>query len=429
MLKNLITLALVLCTATSNAQSTAGLVAHWDMNGTTNDVSGNGHNRHPNFITSAAGKDGLANTAYHFNGTNSAISIPYSPAFNFTKYSICAIVRSEAFHTGPCFGNTIISRGREYHTGNWAMYFDQSPNDCVALDTTQEVFFCTGGANTASSSGAIYSPTVVNYKWYKVVITYDSLAWRVYVDDTLKVTGPVTSAITPIGVSTDSVSIGMDITDAAYGYPYNFTGNIDDIMLYNRVLDDSEILHYGDTCGYVTIQPSPATIVPGGNTTFAVSSSILYASYQWQQDAGTGFVNLTNAGVYSGVTTPTLTITSASTSINGALYRCLVSNSWVCSDTSSAVALAVHPLGTANVFTKDMVTIYPNPAGNSVSVHFGNSYYQGSIQLINEVGQILSEQKIGGSNSIFDLSHLPAAMYIIKIQIDGQVFYKRLLKN
>ena len=44
-------------------QSTAGQIAHWDFNGSANDVSGNGHNGHLNNVVPAVGISGLPNSA------------------------------------------------------------------------------------------------------------------------------------------------------------------------------------------------------------------------------------------------------------------------------------------------------------------------------------------------------------------------------
>ena len=267
----------------------------------------------------------------------------------------------------------------------------------------------------------------MSYQWYKLVITYDSISWRIYINDTLKDTVPGPGA--PLGATSDSLSIGMDLADGATGYPYNFEGIIDDIIVYNRVLSDSEAVHYGDTCGKIITDISSASVVPGGNVVFTVASSIVAATYQWQQDAGTGFVNLTNAGPYSGVTTNTLTISGVTTALNADHYRCLVSNTWGCADTTSSVDITVSTTAVNNVITDKMIHVFPNPAHNNVTVQLPNISSGGSIQLINEVGQILSKQNINGNSVTFDLDSLSAGMYILKIQINGQVMYKKVLKN
>ncbi|RZK14607.1 MAG: hypothetical protein EOO86_18315, partial [Pedobacter sp.] len=76
----------------------------------------------------------------------------------------------------------------------------------------------------------------------------------------------------------------------------------------------------------VTTQPANKNICAGGNTTFSVTANTA-TGYRWQVDANTGaYANITNGGVYSNATTNTLTITGAAATMNGYLYRCVVSN-------------------------------------------------------------------------------------------------------
>lgn len=75
----------------------------------------------------------------------------------------------------------------------------------------------------------------------------------------------------------------------------------------------------------VTDNPDDSQICDGSNTTFTASAvnsgatGTLY--YQWQVNSGSGWVDLTNTAPYSGVTTTTLTLTSATVSLDSNLYR------------------------------------------------------------------------------------------------------------
>ncbi|RYE05364.1 MAG: hypothetical protein EOP51_34635 [Sphingobacteriales bacterium] len=60
------------------------------------------------------------------------------------------------------------------------------------------------------------------------------------------------------------------------------------------------------------------------NTSVSFSAGLTGATYQWQVDIGSGYSNLSNGGIYSGVNTPTLTLSTVSTSFAGFRYRCLV---------------------------------------------------------------------------------------------------------
>jgi hypothetical protein len=93
----------------------------------------------------------------------------------------------------------------------------------------------------------------------------------------------------------------------------------------------------------INTNPTNATINEGTNTSFSVSATGTSLSYQWQvsTNSGTDWTNLTNSGVYSNVTTTTLNITSATSSMNGYLYRCVVRSSGGCPVNSNSALLTV----------------------------------------------------------------------------------------
>ncbi|MCJ7449163.1 MAG: DUF2341 domain-containing protein, partial [Bacteroidales bacterium] len=85
----------------------------------------------------------------------------------------------------------------------------------------------------------------------------------------------------------------------------------------------------------INTQPQPASICPDGITNFTISASGYFLTYQWQEDGA----NITDGGIYSGATTPTLTLTSPGITKNGKLYRCVLSTSCGTSPVNSSTAL------------------------------------------------------------------------------------------
>jgi uncharacterized repeat protein (TIGR01451 family) len=71
-----------------------------------------------------------------------------------------------------------------------------------------------------------------------------------------------------------------------------------------------------------TVLGSNNGICPNGNVVY--NAGINGTSYQWQVNNGTGYTNLSNTGIYSGVTTDKLYLAGAPTSLRGARYRCMV---------------------------------------------------------------------------------------------------------
>jgi len=91
----------------------------------------------------------------------------------------------------------------------------------------------------------------------------------------------------------------------------------------------------------INVQAHNDTICYNDNAGFRISASGLGLTYQWQLNSGTGFANISNSSPYSGTTTDSLTITNADTSMNGYIYRCIVSGTCSPPDTSSSVSLMV----------------------------------------------------------------------------------------
>ncbi|MDP2139149.1 MAG: immunoglobulin domain-containing protein, partial [Candidatus Didemnitutus sp.] len=80
----------------------------------------------------------------------------------------------------------------------------------------------------------------------------------------------------------------------------------------------------------IALQPGAATVALGGSASFVISAfGSPLPDLQWQRFPADGFAwaNLSNGGVYSGVTSPTLTISGATLSMSGDQFRCVTSNS------------------------------------------------------------------------------------------------------
>jgi gliding motility-associated-like protein len=98
---------------------------------------------------------------------------------------------------------------------------------------------------------------------------------------------------------------------------------------------------FGGSCGFTINGPSNATSCNGDPANFIITSTTATSpAYQWEEDQGTGWVSLTNSGVYSGVTTATLSISNA-TGLNEYKYRCKVTDISACSKYSYAATLTV----------------------------------------------------------------------------------------
>jgi alpha-tubulin suppressor-like RCC1 family protein len=95
----------------------------------------------------------------------------------------------------------------------------------------------------------------------------------------------------------------------------------------------------------ITAQPVSETVTRGFNASFtATVNGTPVPSIQWQvsTDGGSTWTNLQETGLYSGVTTATLTITGPALSMSGYQYQFVATNS-INTVTSAAVTLTVSP--------------------------------------------------------------------------------------
>src|SRR5690606_1093982 len=147
-----------------------------------------------------------------------------------------------------------VQRGELYKNGSWGLSFFDNPydNSCtVTGDTNFFVFHSYIGPNNSNMPNASWKvdSTIRTGRWYNVIATFDSVSTRIYVDCELVLTNtPTTTTTAPLGTTTDIVAIGTNLFGSNYSsFPYWFNGIMDDLRVYNRVLNEDEIPLYCTT--------------------------------------------------------------------------------------------------------------------------------------------------------------------------------------
>lgn len=125
----------------------------------------------------------------------------------------------------------------------------------------------------------------------------------------------------------------------------------------------------------ITSQPTSITTTTAGTVTYTIATTGTTLIYQWQVNSGSGFSNISNGGVYSGATTPSLTLTNPTISMNTYSYQCVVTNTCGTA-TSSTATLSIITCSTPTISPSTQTVCINNVAVITASVSEAVSSYQ-----------------------------------------------------
>ncbi len=208
--------------------STNDMAMYLPLNGDTNDQSGNGNNGTNNGAVFESGK---INQGLSFDGTDDYVNCGTNGSLNIlNELTIEAWINPDTV-LKSYYHSSIVDRGNSYwflilKTGELAfLRFNQNDPE-------------TGYGRFSLLSTAATIPTGT---WTHVAATYSVFggnAVKLYINGELSGAGSFTNG--PIDSSGSALTIGNRMG------LHNFDGSIDEIKIYNRALDDSEVAsHYG----------------------------------------------------------------------------------------------------------------------------------------------------------------------------------------
>ena len=96
----------------------------------------------------------------------------------------------------------------------------------------------------------------------------------------------------------------------------------------------------------------------------------------------------------------------------------------ICVDTSSCYQVSV--VGINNLFQKNNIRIYPNPALISIYIDDLNNYL---FQITDIVGQVIIQQKCNNNHENIDISQLQNGIYFIKVQTENGMIINKIIKE
>ncbi len=243
-LLSLIAITMMIATTTQAQIPTNGLIAWYPFTGNAVDSSGNGNNGIVNGATLTTDRFGNPNSAYSFNGSGQYISVPNSSSLTPTQITINSWVKALPQNSDMA----ILSKMNHTDASNYSYGFQiqSKPNDF--LKTGWSYLGCTSGG---LGTGFIGTNKISNDIWTMVTTSITNTgACKNYINGRL-----VDSFISknnpfaPCGSANSELRIG----EWWQNDPQWYNGQLDDIRIYNRPLDSTEVKALYHEGGYASI--------------------------------------------------------------------------------------------------------------------------------------------------------------------------------
>ncbi len=236
-----------------NATPTQGLVGHWafddpdeiENQGIVSDLSGNGNTGTVHGATVAAGNGGPQDGALSFDGVDDYVDVGNDTTLQSSVLTYAAWI----YPTGS--GNRTIIGGSG---GIGPPHF--------RLTNANKVQFKKQNGTWIGLSAS----TIANGAWTHVAVSYDVAGnWVIYVDGQPNANGTNLATFTHTDKHIGARNTSLEL----------FSGSIDDVVLYDRVLSAAEIFNLyndvSDTTPPVRSNGAPSGTLPSGTTQATLS--------------------------------------------------------------------------------------------------------------------------------------------------------------
>jgi len=259
----------------SNLQT--GLVGYWPFCGNANDASNNGHNAIVYGASLSADRNSNASSAYQFANSN------------YLYVGPSTYITTTAMSTGCWFKTTQTDGGYLIATGNQNNY-------AIHMQPSGQLMF-----ETHSTSGDLGLTTPLSYNdgnWHFVLCTYSGTESIVYVDGLQVIQSPFNGGFLSTTLGGNHLTFGAYYNnDLLYDFPYfNFVGNLDQVVLYNRVLSSTEVQQLYD----VTYAAAPSVTQTLNVNPIALTISGAQVTNKYYDGTTSAVITGTLAGVING---------------------------------------------------------------------------------------------------------------------------------
>lgn len=163
----------------------------------------------------------------------------------------------------------------------------------------------------------------------------------------------------------------------------------------------------------INTQPASTQVNIGNQAVFTTSAN--GGTYQWQENSGSGFQNITNGGQFSGATTNTLTISNTTMTNNSIQYQCVVTSNNCLATSDAATLTVINNAGLGEVNSLNYIEIYPNPTSNFVIVNINDNLVGNGYEIVDNTGRTVVKGVLLNENQLVDLNNLSTGIYSFKV--------------
>lgn len=220
----------LLWSSSAAADLLTGLIAHYPFNGNANDVTANHNNGTVVGATLTQDRFGNPNCAYHFNGIDNYIQVPFQSYLDRDQaLGFTVSVWFRGGENNPSGFVDLMDKSHgvpDYNYRNWALQF--SP----VSGSTRQIGF--GGGTGSSWVGNSFAYVPQDGQWHHLGATLSGQTFKIYLDGVLA--GGASIFAGSLADSTGDLFFGRHYSEGRY-----FLGDIGEIRLYQRALTYGEI--------------------------------------------------------------------------------------------------------------------------------------------------------------------------------------------
>ncbi len=233
------------CKKNSTDPVKVGLIAYYPFDGSANDASGNGNNGITYGVIPAKDRFGRANSAYYFDGQTSFIQVKDNQKLRLdsTSFTINYWVNLNQYI--ELSGSAILQKNNGPYQNGWNTSITGTRFRFNGSLNYGHPFYNVSGSDDPFAFGDGVIPIG---KWTMVTIIYNySLAkeqMSFYINGALNnvyTNEPTFNIPTPNANTSVDLFIGKNSYNGNGTPSYFFNGMLDDIRIYNRILNNAEI--------------------------------------------------------------------------------------------------------------------------------------------------------------------------------------------